>query len=340
MAAQSRTPRKTLFLLSFVLTLSACSSKKERPEFPYSEQDASVGVSTKKSIFDASKEDPSTGLDPIVQPGFTIEISNIEDRRLNGKFKVDFDGQLRMPYAVNIDTSNLHLSEVRAKLEASYRKFFQGQSTFSIVLVKRDYLVEARGLVTKPGRISIEPHASLEAVITKAGGLSKDVVPKYLRVVRRDKTEWALPIDDYFKGGSQFTNLEIRAGDTLYFQVDSPDSAVSMVNLTTLQIYGEVTKPGTLTYHAGQDIYDYLLQAGGPAPMADLSHVRIVRGPSQDRALASLDLMDEEKRPSLRPGDVIIVPYDKPTPIEKKISSASAIATIITAFAILIIGIK
>ncbi len=327
-----------IMFFSFIFCFSGCSTNKERPEFPYSEDQNQQ--MKKMPLFPAEKEkeDSAVAVDPLLQPGFVLEISNIEDRKLNGSFKVEFDETLHLPYNVVIKTTDLKLSALKNELSGAYRKFFQSLSPFTVQLTKRVYLLEVRGLVEKPGKITIEPHASLEAVISQAGGLSKELPPKYLRIVRKDHSQFALSIIDYFKAGSQFAGLEVKAGDTLYFQVDTPEqNGISMLNLTTIQVMGEVSKPGPLTYQPGKDIYDYLLQAGGPASMADLSRVKIFRGNSQNRLIADLDLMEEEKRPVVKPGDLILVPYDKPTPSEKKISQASNIATIISALALVLI---
>ncbi len=327
-----------LVVLALILNLTACASKSERSEFPYTEDQPQQGETNTPHLPTAReiRNDPATAADPVLQPGFVIEMTNIEDRKLNGSFKIEFDGSMHLPYNVVLKTSGLKLVDVKAEMSKAYRKFFKNPSSFNVQLKKRVYLVEVRGLVEKPGVLTIEPHSSLESIISQAGGLSKEVPPKYLRVVHKDQSQLALSIVDYFKAGSQFAGLQIKAGDTLYFQVDTPEGGASMMNLTTIQIMGEVLKPGSLTYQPGHDLYDYLLQAGGPAPLADLSHIRIIRGPSQNRLIADMDLIEEEKRPVVHPGDLILVPYDKATPFEKKLTQTASIATIISAVALIL----
>ncbi|MBC7419477.1 MAG: SLBB domain-containing protein [Bdellovibrio sp.] len=335
---------KQLALTLITLLFVACASKKERSEFPYEQQATHAGAQTENN----TKNSTTTKLnkndaDPIVEPGFLYEISNLEDRTLSGRFRVDFDGQLKLPYNVKINTEHLKVSEVKMKIIQSFQKFFQTKSALTVSLAKREYLIEVRGLVEKPSRLVMTMGESLESVISRSGGLKadrerKEYEPRYLRLEKKDKTEVSVPLSDYFKNGSVPENFSIDGGDKLVFQVDAPTGKVAGgTNMNTIQVMGEIVRPGDLGYRAGADIYYYLQLAGGPTPGANLTDIRIVRGPTNNRVITQIDSLEEGKQPLLLPGDLILVPFEKPTKFERGVMVGSGFATILSAILLLFI---
>lgn len=333
---------KILALALATLLLASCASKKERTEFPYDQKDlGTTATETKNRGIPPSKFNKNEA-DPVVEPGFLFEMSNLEDRTLNGLFRVDFDGVLKLPYSVRINTNKLRASEVKSKMATAYQKFFQTQSAFSVSLAKRDYLVEVRGLVEKPGRLVMATGESLESLIRRAGGLKidrdrKEYEPRYLRIEKNDKTEFAVPLSDYFKSGSVSGNFSIDGGDKLIFQVDAPVSQSSNQGLNTIQLMGEVVRPGDIGYKAGADIYYYLKLAGGPTSGASLTGIRIVRGEANNRVIAELDSLEEGRQPLLLPGDLILVPNEKPSKFERQVATGSGLASILSAILLIFI---
>ncbi len=120
---------KTFFLAGLIPVLfSACASAPQvRDEFPVEYKT----LESEKIVEEANEdvEDKSqTEADPIVQPGFLFEIKNMEDRKLNGRFRVDFDGSLKLPYDVNIQTEDRRASEVKSKIHT--KNFFKHSRPF------------------------------------------------------------------------------------------------------------------------------------------------------------------------------------------------------------------
>jgi protein involved in polysaccharide export with SLBB domain len=333
-------PFKNLILLTLISAcLAACASsgKVDRPDFPYDyPSSVTVDANAGKSEADKNKK-AAEQKDPEVAPGFLIQISNLEDRKLNGSFRVDFDGHLKLPYNVNLMTTGLSFSALSAKIQSSYRKFFQTDSAFAVVLSKREYWIEVRGLVEKTGRVLISSSDGIDRLILDAGGLKKDPAPKYLKVRHRDGSEDSFALDDYFKSGTGSGDIAWQGGEVVFFQIDPPAPETLRVSkLPSIQLMGEVAKPGLYSYEKGKDIYHYLGQAGGPMNGADLSHIRIVRGPANNRVMIAIDSLEEGKRPVLLPGDLILVPYDRPNRFERNITTGAGIATILSVVVLLI----
>lgn len=329
----------------FVFIMGCASTHKFRNEFPGQAENEAIESTLvpDSGAFTQTKEEKLRNeTDPVVMPGFLFEIANMEDRKLNGRFRVDFDGQLKLPYNVLLNTDKLRASEVKSRIIASYKKFFQTQSAFTVQLAKREVYVEVRGLVERPGRILMAQNESLESLVSRSGGLKKDkdskeLEPRYLRLKKQDKTEMGVELRDYFKSGALPTHFSIDGGDTLIFQVDAPSGKSLRSDSATIQIMGEVLRPGNLAFKLGADIYYYLEVAGGPSAGANLSDIKIVRGPANNRVIASLDTLEEGQLPLFKPGDIILVPHDKPTKLERNISMSSGVATIISAIVLLFV---
>jgi polysaccharide export outer membrane protein len=94
--------------------------------------------------------------------------------------------------------------------------------------------------------------------------------------------------------------------------------SVSVVQYTSrhITVVGEVRSPGRFVFREIPDLWQVLLQAGGPTPTADMSQVQIVRKnpePGEERTLR-VDLsrgignIDVATLPALRPRDTVMVP--------------------------------
>lgn len=348
MLIHHRTTSRSVLCLGFILLFAiftvACSTQTVRSEFPLQGESKNQLQETNTSSNNVVNNIDVNEADPMIQPGFLFEMTNMEDKKLNGKFRVNFDGQLILPYQVNVQTSGLRSSEVISRLISAYKKFFQTSSAFSVHLVRRDLAVEIRGLVEKPGKYIVTPGESLESMISRAGGLkrereNKELEPRFLRITKNNNTEMTVVLRDYFKTGLLPQGVQISGGDVLVLQVDAPNGQSVVAGSSSIQVMGEVLRAGDLSFKPGADIYYYLHLAGGTAPGANMNEIRIVRGSENNRVIASLDSMEEGAKPLLQPGDIIIVPHDKPTKFERNVSTGAGFATIISAIVLLIIAL-
>jgi hypothetical protein len=109
--------------------------------------------------------------DPIVAPGFLLTARSSDDAKLNGDFRVEFNGDLILPYNVTVNTNGMTLSQLERKLAELYRPYFKTSSGIKLSVRERRFWVDARGLVEKPGRYLVEQNTSLDQLIGMAGGL-------------------------------------------------------------------------------------------------------------------------------------------------------------------------
>ena len=99
-------------------------------------------------------------------PGHQFTLSHSSDSKLSGKFRADFNGILQLPYNVNVDVTGKTFPDLKEAVLSAYRKFFQkGVESVNFNLASRDFWVEVRGLVKKPGRYLVRPSDRSESVV-------------------------------------------------------------------------------------------------------------------------------------------------------------------------------
>jgi len=168
--------------------LTACSTT--RPERAWRDVPVSpTGTTNPVQLVDSWGESSTdwNPQDPIIVPGFLVTMHSLADTKLNGDYRVDFDGNLQLPYDVTTITTGLSLSQLKKKLTEQYRPYFKSPSDIDLHVKERRYWLDVRGLVEKPGRYLVEPEASLDLVIGLAGGTSKEPAPLYVRIQKGSK---------------------------------------------------------------------------------------------------------------------------------------------------------
>jgi protein involved in polysaccharide export with SLBB domain len=264
-----------------------------------------------------------------VAPGFEIELSSMEDRALNGKYRIDFDGQVKLPYNVTVEAAGLELSDLQQKIVSAYRSFFKTPPTISVTIAERKFWVETRGLVEKPAQYLVRGTTSLDEIIATSGGLQKTGNVKYVRIEQPGNSV-TIKLSDYYGGANRDLLPRWMGGDHIYFLSDSADVDLAQGSDSGyLQLLGEVKTPGEYRYKRDSDFYYYLSKAGGPTERANLGRIELVRGTPKNRSTSLFDLGDPATLPPLSSGDLIIVHADKQTPTERTIGTISGITAIL-----------
>lgn len=258
----------------------------------------------------------------IVSPGFTLRIRHGADENISGDFKVAFNGELKLPYKITITAAGVSTQELADRIEKAYRSYFKIKNVVTVDIVKREYLIEVRGLIEKPGVYEVKVDTSLEEVISTAGGLpggkagdTGSNVPNHPEWVRIVRTNYAAPNDrpfvkwvrltDYFLKYDVRNEMLWRGGERLFFQISGDPEASKSSASQTVQVLGEVMKPGEYALQNNLDLYSYIARAGGPTSSADLENIMIVQR-SRDTS-QTIDLSDGTQTIELQPGDVILV---------------------------------
>jgi protein involved in polysaccharide export with SLBB domain len=267
-----------------------------------------------------------------IGPGFEVEITSLADATISGSFRVNKDGALSLPYRVELHAAGLTLSELRKNLNSAYAKYIVDPK-IDVKITSREYLVEVGGLVNKPGIYSIENTASLEGVLSKAGGLivAPDTEPraKYVKITQGRITN-LIRLQDYYSGKPGLVP-SWRGGERIFPQL-TRDNAIK-TGSGYIRLLGKVQTPGEYRFQPGKDVYDYLILAGGPSDQANLDEVTLIRASAEGKQSIQFSLKDTSTFPELRAGDAIMFAPESASKLEKGSRVWGAFSGVVSALA-------
>ena len=164
--------------------------------------------------------------------------------------------------------------------------------------------VAVYGEVMRPGHYAIiEDSTTLSGLIEAAGGITPRASPREMTFLR---TRYRSHIDGDTIPPIVSTSLEqLLAGDSSFdVPLKNGDSINIPPQLLGVQVWGQVLRPGILTYEPGQTLGSYIERAGGFAPEADKGKMELVRGLTGTVERAHIDR-------SAGPGDRVMIPARK-----------------------------
>jgi polysaccharide export outer membrane protein len=340
-----------LLLATYALVVPGCSSAPKVEDQTI--EDALVNYREQKKILEKSD---------VVSPGFRLSINHSADREISGEYKVDYKGELSLPLRVKVKAGGLRVAELEQLLEKAYEKFYKVKNTVNVQIVSREYLIEVRGLVQKPGIYTVKLDTSIEEVMALAGGLaapagsangsdskSASLKPEFVRIVTADfmqnagkenkgeSVRW-IRLTDYFLRYDPRNEVLWRGGEQLFFQM-SADASAMAAGSQTIQVLGEVHRPGEYPLQQGLDLHWYVGQAGGPTSTADLNAIVLIR--KSKESTESINFSSANRPLNLMAGDVILVPSTqfKPSMLERFgpffVSLGSLFISVLVAFLVL-----
>lgn len=275
----------------------------------------------------------------VLAPGFQIRLRHLEDKTLNGSFRVNFNGFIDLPYRVTIKAAGMGLEDFRKEVLKAYQPYFRSGIKVGIELGEKNYYVDVRGLVYKPGRILIKADTTIDELIAMAGGFPTGSNVKFAKISNAAEQR-LIDLEAYYKTGSPLRFEPWRGGETVFFQrEESADVSEGGDASNRINLLGEVRKPGEITFRKGADIYYYLTQAEGPTKDSNLDKVEIIRAEGSARRSIAFDLSDPSQAPALKSGDIVIFHAEKVSTFQKGLTAATAIATIISTVALLILAL-
>lgn len=334
------TPLPVRLLCIFMAGLTACSTSRS----PYAWHDVDgpkSGQASKTSqvleSWGDKPEGPNVG-DPAIAPGFLLALSSPTDSKLNGEYRVDFDGNLSLPFDITVNTTGMTLLQLKKRLNELYRPYFKTSPDVDLRAKERRFWVDVRGLVEKPDRYLVEPEASLDFLIGLAGGPSKLEPPLYVRIEKGPKV-FIFNLNEYYSHGSDHPQiLGWIGGETVFFQKQIAGmvrerSSTAPYRLPVYML-GEVRKPGEYTLNPDSDFLDSLVQAGGFTERADLDNIEIIRRAGGRKRVYSFAWSELQSAPTPLQGDVVFVHADSTSKVERRTllltTIISALASIVT----------
>ena len=263
--------------------------------------------------------------------GNLIKLSSYEDKNLNGKFRVDFEGNLELPYEVKVEAAGLPPEALKKRIAAAYSPYFKGAGAIAVSIAEADLFVDVEGLVQKPGQYLAKRDSTLDELIAKAGGLqqmpgSGGFAARYV-AVEQGADKKMIRLSEYYAGARDVVP-EWRGGDKLFFQSEGADAASeTAAGRHYVQVLGEVKTPGEYTFE-NSDFFYYLSKAGGPTQNADLDNIEIIRLVGAEKKTIDFKMKDVRTIPEVQNGDIVMIHADKPkTFIQNVTSIIGSVAT-------------
>jgi protein involved in polysaccharide export with SLBB domain len=338
-----RTPWPAQLLCILLSALTACGTTSPFARRPVRAPQKTESAKGYQYIDHWGSPSPQNTLDPGIAPGVLLTLHSLADPKLDGDFRVGFDGNLLLPYDMTVNTTGFTLSDLKKKLNDIYRPYFKTPSDIEVRVKERRYWVDVRGLVDKPGRYLVEPESSLDYVIGLAGGISKEERPLYVRIQKGPKI-FVVDLNEYYSQGEDHPQIQGWLGGEILFFQKEPTGATGARNPESpyrLPVYmlGEVRKPGGYTLNSGGDFLDSLVQAGGFTERADLDNIELIRRVGGERRY-DFSWKDLHNAPTPMEGDIIMVHADTTSKFERHttliIAILSAIASVVTSAVIVL----
>ena len=331
-----------LILVCIFLTAFGCSSKKESSS-TYEKYNDSISkkikapvVSNIREIKDIPQFDETADL---VAPGFLFALRHPTDTKLQGTFRVQFDGILRLPYGVVMQVKGLTYEQLRKKVHDAYTTFFQrGAQDVSFVLVSKEYWVEVRGFVKKSGTFLVKRKESIDKIIDTAGGLAGNIKQDFFVVsIKQQDISYSVSLNQYYENNAIGTSFTWTGGDVIFINLSNEDSATQIA--PTVEVFGGVASPGKSLYKEDASLFYYLSKRGGVNPNISYSESYIVRNGANGLENINFNLTEMDTIPVIRPGDTIMLYAAKQTTWDKIMLRATQFGSLLATIAVLILAL-
>lgn len=327
--------RKSPVYAVVILTLlSGCSASVSRQEKELiNDRLAQAAERPQKQPRSRRVQEQFDPVSSIVAPGYQILISCEEDPNLNGEFRIEHDGILKLPYYIMLNVRGMTQPQLRAAIVGAYHNYFQSPPEISIRVIERKYSIAVQGLVTAPGEYLFKQDATLDDLIAAAGGLRETapgvVSARYVAIEQNGETA-LLRMSEYYAGLRDLP-YDWQGGEVVFFQSEAEGFPVSSSETSYVQIIGQVATPGEILYEPGADIFHYLARAGGPTEGASLTNLDLIRSAQGGRATVNFSLRDPNRVPEILPGDIVLVNAERTGFYVAVAAVLSAVATVVIA---------
>lgn len=312
--------------------MSACSSATWVPVASVEYPATSVATHESEYVWPTEQAD-------LVAPGALVVISSL-DRNLNGTYKVDIDGKIKLPHDRSLSTQGLDTDSVTEQIQDMYRNYFKSPQDLRVKVVRTDVLIDVQGLIMKPGQYSVGETTSLDEVIALAGGLQDRSGAEKVRFlqIKSPYTSGIIALADYHSGRNSITP-HWHGGERLFFQTSASAVAEGSVsNSQVVRVIGQVRNPAEFTAKPDSTFFSYLLLAGGPTDRADLARITLIRIDGAQTRVRTFNSQNFDDIPAIEPGDTILVNADIASPVEKSSRVVASIASVLTSLSILAIA--
>jgi hypothetical protein len=208
-------------------------------------------------------------------------------------------------------------------------------------LTQRKLWVDVRGLVKKPGKYLILSDAGIDEILAQVEGFLPNANVDAVRIDRGEETI-SVPLGSYFVSGQTLSLPRWVGGERLFFHSSLERSQFydENQNSKSIEILGEVRKPGYVPYRQGADFLYYYSAAEGSTALANLGKIEIIRNSIPHSESITVDFAEKNSIPPLSPGDMVVVHADRPSALERSAPVLTAIASVLSAFLLSVLVLR
>ncbi|KXU32179.1 sugar ABC transporter substrate-binding protein [Sphingobium sp. 22B] len=203
------------------------------------------------------------------------------------KTRIKEDGSVTLPSVGEVVaqgvTANALATKVRDQLKAG--GYFVNPIVNVEVVSYVSRAVTVFGNLQNPGVYPLDRPQTIAMMLARTGGARTDAAD-YAILQRQGEEDRRIPLEDL--NSATGTGQMLRPGDSLF-----------VPKAEDVFIYGQVNKPGKITYESGMTLRQMLAQAGGPTLGGSEKKISLNRG-NQRIKRADLDML-------VKPGDVFTV---------------------------------
>jgi protein involved in polysaccharide export with SLBB domain len=246
----------------------------------------------------------------IIKTGNVLEINVRSHPEFSGRFVVAESGTIEYPLLADEQIINISTAELMNALTFRLAKYVDNPLVTITIVEKPDITVTVLGVVTKPGPVKTYEGASVQEVVSAAGGISGSVDMEKIKIIhKKPSSSEYFDLSHFLRTGELEKMPKLAEGDVVI--------ALTELENKKIKVIGAVNKPGFFeTGAAKTNVFELIYMAGGPSEKGDLSRVRRFfqhEGKTMEEVLDIQSYIDNGQMddiPDVDPGDVIIV-YSK-----------------------------
>jgi len=208
-------------------------------------------------------------------PGDQLVLILTGDVELAYTLGVTREGFILVPQVGQVFVSNLTLDQLRDLLYTRLGRVYSGVKRGSSATTRFDVTVAnvranqvyVVGEVVQPGAYQISSLATVLTSLYAAGGVTERANLRDVEVRRLGKPFARLDLYDYLLRGDTRNDLRLETGDVVFVKIRGPRA----------EVMGAVRRPALYDLGAGERLGQFVLDAGGFEPDAQLKRLSIFR---------------------------------------------------------------
>lgn len=297
----------------------------------------------------------------LLGPGDTIKVNVFEEEQFNGSQRILADGSITLPLVGAISVAGLTLEQASNVITQELSNLIKRPIVNVQLVNARPVRVTIVGEVQRPGTYAVSPEEagsvvqgqvlgartvgapSLTDVISLAGGITETAQIRNIEVIRRqrgnDTRTITVDLWQLLQSGGGKGDITLRPGDRIVVPRSETVTASEATQLAestfapdniTVNVVGEVERPGKVQVEANTPLNQALLAAGGfNQERANKSDVTLIRL-NDDGTVTEREIpinfkegIDQKNNPILRDEDIIFVERSDITRTSERINTFS-----------------